>query len=161
MRTPPASLTSRSPSTSIPRPSVSSFSRRANSMPKSRRWNPIQVPIQSTTTNAKSSRIMKDDPTLEELRGAIVARDDDEIINLIALAWVSRGDFDRREWPDARRLAGERHRRRSPRLSCRHTDSRRLSGGGACGARVFVAKSSDRSALTPRRTIELMVVRSA
>lgn len=54
-----------------------------------------------------------DDPTLEELRGAIDGLDDDEIIDLIALAWVGRGDFGRGEWPKARALAQERHRRQS------------------------------------------------
>lgn len=55
----------------------------------------------------------QDDPTLEELRGAIDSLDDDEIVDLIALAWVGRGDFERKEWPEARRLAGERHRQHS------------------------------------------------
>ena len=54
-----------------------------------------------------------DDATLEELRGAIDILDDDEVIDLIALAWVGRGDFDREEWPNARALAAERHRRHS------------------------------------------------
>lgn len=54
-----------------------------------------------------------DDPTLEELRGAIDSLDDDEVIDLIALAWVGRGDFDRNSWSEARRLATERHRRHS------------------------------------------------
>ncbi|HKT19284.1 MAG TPA: DUF3775 domain-containing protein [Stellaceae bacterium] len=54
-----------------------------------------------------------DDATLEELRGAIDILDDDEVIDLIALAWVGRGDFERSEWPSARTLARERHRRHS------------------------------------------------
>lgn len=54
-----------------------------------------------------------DDATLEELRGAIDILDDDEVIDLIALAWVGRGDFERSEWPSARNLARERHRRHS------------------------------------------------
>jgi hypothetical protein len=54
-----------------------------------------------------------DDPTLEELRGAIDLLDDDEMVDLIALAWVGRGDFSRSEWPDARALARERHRQHS------------------------------------------------
>jgi hypothetical protein len=54
-----------------------------------------------------------DDPTLAELREAIVDLNDDEIIDLIALAWVGRGDFDRRDFESARSLAMERHRRNS------------------------------------------------
>jgi hypothetical protein len=54
-----------------------------------------------------------DDPTLEELRGAINILDDDETVDLIALAWVGRGDFSRNEWADARTLAQERHHRHS------------------------------------------------
>ena len=54
-----------------------------------------------------------DDPTIEELRGAIDLLDDDEIVDLIALAWVGRGDFGRDDWPEARSLAAERHRAHS------------------------------------------------
>jgi Protein of unknown function (DUF3775) len=54
-----------------------------------------------------------DDPTREELRAVIVTLDEDELIDVIALAWVGRGDFGRSEWADARALADERHRRRS------------------------------------------------
>ena len=35
------------------------------------------------------------------------------MIDLIALAWVGRGDFDRSSWAEARALAQERHRSRS------------------------------------------------
>jgi Protein of unknown function (DUF3775) len=54
-----------------------------------------------------------DDPTLEELRTAIETLDDDELIDVIALTWVGRGDFSRAEWANARALAGERHRQHS------------------------------------------------
>ena len=54
-----------------------------------------------------------DDPTLAELRSAIDDLNDDEVVDLIALAWVGRGDFERSEWRDARALADERHRRHS------------------------------------------------
>ncbi len=54
-----------------------------------------------------------DDPTLDELRTAIEILDDDELIDVIALTWVGRGDFSRNEWPNARALAGERHRQHS------------------------------------------------
>jgi hypothetical protein len=70
----------------------------------------------SNPTDDADSEILEDyqnDPTLEELRGAIDSLDDDEVIDLIALAWVGRGDFDRNGWAEARRLARERHRRHS------------------------------------------------
>jgi hypothetical protein len=54
-----------------------------------------------------------DDPTLEELRTAIETLDDDELIDVIALTWVGRGDFARNEWESARALAAERHRQHS------------------------------------------------
>jgi hypothetical protein len=43
-----------------------------------------------------------DNPTLEELRGAIEGLDIDEQEELLALIWVGRGDFSRAEWPAAR-----------------------------------------------------------
>ncbi len=51
-----------------------------------------------------------DDATLEELSAAIDALNEDEVIDLIALAWVGRGDFRKEEWREARALAVERHR---------------------------------------------------
>lgn len=51
-----------------------------------------------------------DDATFEELCAAIDALNEDEIIDLIALAWVGRGDFQKEEWLEARTLADERHR---------------------------------------------------
>lgn len=53
------------------------------------------------------------DPTLDELEGAIDALNDDEIVTLIALAWLGRGDFTREEWEDSLALARERHNDRS------------------------------------------------
>ena len=54
-----------------------------------------------------------DDSTLAELRAAINGLNDDEVIDLIALAWVGRGDFGKPEWEDARALADERHKHHS------------------------------------------------
>ncbi len=51
-----------------------------------------------------------DDATLEELTAAIDALNEDEVIDLIALAWVGRGDFQKGDWREARALADERHR---------------------------------------------------
>jgi hypothetical protein len=38
---------------------------------------------------------------------------EDERIDLIALVWVGRGDFDRAEWPEARGLARERQEKKA------------------------------------------------
>ena len=42
-----------------------------------------------------------DDPTLEELKSFLEAQSDDELRELLALAWVGRGDFGADEWQDA------------------------------------------------------------
>ena len=54
-----------------------------------------------------------DDPTLAELRSAIDDLNEDEVVDLIALAWVGRGDYDKEGWPEAKALARERHKRHS------------------------------------------------
>jgi hypothetical protein len=54
-----------------------------------------------------------DDPTLAELRDAINSLNEDEVIEVIAMVWLGRGDFNREEWADALELARERHNRRS------------------------------------------------
>ncbi|MBB6252976.1 DUF3775 domain-containing protein [Nitrospirillum iridis] len=50
------------------------------------------------------------DPTAAELRTAINTLNDDEVIDLIALAWLGRGDD---TWRNVRALARERHHRHS------------------------------------------------
>jgi hypothetical protein len=54
-----------------------------------------------------------DDPTLAELRAAINTLNDDEVVDLIAMAWLGRGDFDKASWGEARTLARDRHRHKS------------------------------------------------
>lgn len=51
-----------------------------------------------------------DDPTFEEIRSFIGAMNEDEQAELVALAWVGRGDFGAAEWPDTVALANERKR---------------------------------------------------
>lgn len=78
--------------------------------------DPVEPDPASNETDDGERNILEDfadDPTLEELRGAIDSLDEDEIVDLIALAWVGRGDFGRNDWASARALAGERHRRES------------------------------------------------
>ncbi|MEA1672916.1 DUF3775 domain-containing protein [Nitrospirillum sp. BR 11163] len=56
-----------------------------------------------------------DDPTRAELVGAITSLNEDEVVDLIALTWIGRGDYTAAEWNEARALAFERHRERSAR----------------------------------------------
>lgn len=51
----------------------------------------------------------RDDYTGPELRAVINGLNDGEAVDLIALAWVGRGDFDRASFEEARALAVERH----------------------------------------------------
>jgi hypothetical protein len=50
-----------------------------------------------------------DNPTREELTGALDGLDEEQRIELLALMWLGRGDFDRDEWGDALSLAREVH----------------------------------------------------
>ena len=54
-----------------------------------------------------------EDPTEAELHEMIDDLNVDELIDLIALVWVGRGDFDRAEWPEARALARERQEKKA------------------------------------------------
>jgi hypothetical protein len=78
--------------------------------------DPVEPDPGSNPTDDQEGGVLEDyagDPTLEELRGAIDNLDDDEVIDLIALAWVGRGDFGRVDWEEARAMARDRHRPRS------------------------------------------------
>jgi hypothetical protein len=48
-----------------------------------------------------------DDPTLQELTGAIEALNDDQRAELLAMVWIGRGDVDASDWKRALREAGE------------------------------------------------------
>lgn len=50
-----------------------------------------------------------DDATYDEVKQFIESIDLDEQCDLVALAWVGRGDFDLDEWAEAQKLARERH----------------------------------------------------
>ena len=56
-----------------------------------------------------------DDPTEAELRVLLDDLNDDEVIDLIALVWIGRGDFGIEELGEARELARERHQGSSSR----------------------------------------------
>ena len=67
-----------------------------------------------------------DDPTLAELRDAINSLDEDEVIEVTAMVWLGRGDFNREEWADALELAQERHNSPLRRIPRGHSQPWRL-----------------------------------
>ena len=46
-----------------------------------------------------------DDPTIEELKGAIDGLNDDESRDLVAIMWTGRGDYDKSQWSEAKQQA--------------------------------------------------------
>lgn len=46
-----------------------------------------------------------DDPTLEELKSAIDALNEDESRDLVAIMWTGRGDYDKAQWGEAKAQA--------------------------------------------------------
>lgn len=50
-----------------------------------------------------------DNPTRQELEGALQALDDTQRIELLALMWLGRGDYDASEWSEALNQAREVH----------------------------------------------------
>ncbi len=53
------------------------------------------------------------DPVAQEIRSFVNAMDEDEQIDLVALTWVGRGDFDMDEWKEAREQAAAAHNERT------------------------------------------------
>lgn len=54
-----------------------------------------------------------DDATLDELMQYIRGLDEEEQVNLVALAWVGRGTYDATEWDEALAEARHAHNRRT------------------------------------------------
>lgn len=54
-----------------------------------------------------------DDPVRQELAGFIRALSEDEQIDLVALAWLGRGDGGAEDWPEIRAEAARAHNRRT------------------------------------------------
>ncbi len=49
----------------------------------------------------------EDDPTYQELMSALDSLNEDELLDLVALTWVGRGDFSKDEWEEARTEADD------------------------------------------------------
>jgi hypothetical protein len=56
-----------------------------------------------------------DDPTFEELSSALEALNDDESLDVVALAWIGRGDYTVDDWAEARDQATEIPAKERPR----------------------------------------------
>jgi uncharacterized protein DUF3775 len=54
-----------------------------------------------------------DDPVAQELRGLIGALNEDEQIDLVALAWLGRGDGTIEDWDEMRAEAARAHNKRT------------------------------------------------
>jgi hypothetical protein len=54
-----------------------------------------------------------DNPTRDELQAALEDLNEDEIVELLALTWVGRGDYSAGEWRDARAAAEAAHDKRA------------------------------------------------
>jgi hypothetical protein len=63
--------------------------------------------------NADILEDKRDDGTREELVGAINALNEDEQIEVVALAWLGRGTYDLSEWRDALKTARDEHNKRT------------------------------------------------
>lgn len=56
-----------------------------------------------------------DDPTYQELTSLLEALNEDELLDLVALAWVGRGDYDKETWREARAQARDIPKADAPR----------------------------------------------
>jgi Protein of unknown function (DUF3775) len=54
-----------------------------------------------------------DDPVVQEIRSAIFAMSEDEQIDLVALAWLGRGDGTVNDWDELRAEAARAHNKRT------------------------------------------------
>jgi hypothetical protein len=55
----------------------------------------------------------EDDPVVEELTAFIESLTEDEQIDLVALAWLGRDDYEAADWPAVREEAASAHNRRT------------------------------------------------
>jgi hypothetical protein len=57
----------------------------------------------------------KDDPVIQELTSCIAGMNEDEQIDLVALAWLGRGDYTADDWQSVREEAARAHNERTAR----------------------------------------------
>jgi hypothetical protein len=118
--------------------------------------DPVEPDPGSNPADAGEREVLEDysdDATATELRAAIDVLNEDEVVDLIALAWLGRGDYDKAEWTEAQ-LFGRRTPSTALRgLFDRHADARRLPGRGTLEARLFLRELRNRPSLSSLRTV--------
>ncbi len=65
---------------------------------------PVEPDPDSNPADSGAREILSDyrnDPTCEELWTALEVLNNDEMVDLLALAWLGRGDYTKDEWADA------------------------------------------------------------
>jgi len=87
---------------------------------KARQFEVKDVPtVSDPGSNASDDRMVSvleargGDPVAEEIRAFVSALDEDQQIDLVALTWVGRGDYEIREWSEARAQAAAAHNERT------------------------------------------------
>lgn len=87
---------------------------------KARQFEVKDVPtVPAPASNATDDRMVSvlearaNDPVTLEIREFVNALDEDQQIDLVALTWVGRGDYDVSEWKEARDQAAAAHNDRT------------------------------------------------
>lgn len=87
---------------------------------KARQFEVKDMPVMPESgSNASDDRMVSvlearaNDPVAQEIRAFVDAMDQDQQIDLVALTWVGRGDYEIGEWDEARAQAGAAHNTRT------------------------------------------------
>jgi hypothetical protein len=83
---------------------------------KAREWDVKDAPTKrdpgSNPTDDGMIEVLEDhpdDPVLEEIAGLIISLNEDEQIELVALMWLGREDYDAKDWEQAKKDAAAAH----------------------------------------------------
>ena len=87
---------------------------------RARQFEVKDVPtISDPGSNATDARMVsvlearRNDPVAGDIRAVVAAMDEDQQIDLVALTWVGRGDYQIGEWAEARSQAAAAHNDRT------------------------------------------------
>ncbi|WP_374332622.1 DUF3775 domain-containing protein [Aestuariivirga sp.] len=87
---------------------------------KARQFEVKDVPtIADPASNATDDHMVSvleargNDPAAQEIRSIVNAMDEDQQIDLVALTWIGRGDYEIGEWSEAREQAAAAHNDRT------------------------------------------------